>query len=469
MKFNQKVFLLAVLPMLIAMLITVLLVNVQTRELSNRQASEFKQALLDIRKNELVNYTNMAFSAIDHLYSTPGIDRGFAQERVKEILTNLEYAQDGYFYTYTDDGTNVVHPKQPYRLGENYWDLKDPAGKPVIQELIGHAEEGGGFTEYLWEKPSTGTVSKKLGYSRMLDKWDWMVGTGMYIDDLDSQVATIQSAMDKHIKQTSVVILTIALISAALVFLSGLALQFNERKLADLKLQELTKRVLNTQDEERRRVSRELHDGISQSLVAIKYSIEEASSMFDTKGSEHARLVNQSSLYLEETMQEVRRISRDLHPSILDDFGLMAAVESLVGEFQRRSKINVNLVKVKVRNLLPQDAKTALYRVTQEALTNIERHADATEVDIEFSMLNKWFQVSITDNGNGFDVDSKRFAKSPSVGIGLRNMAERMSYFKGRFDISSSEKHGTTVVAAVPKKIIVEQASTLSAVAHGES
>ena len=462
MNFSQKVFLLAVLPMLLAMLLTILLVNVETRELSDKQAIELKQALLDVRKNELVHYTNLAFSAINHLYHSEEIDEGFAQERVQEILTNLEYTTDGYFYAYQEDGTSVVHPKQPYRIGENYWQLIDKEGKLVIQELINQANSGGGFTEYLWEKPSTGVLAKKLGYSRMLERWGWMVGTGMYIDDLDMQVAVMQGAMDKHIKQTSVVILAIALIAAGLVFLSGLLLQFNERKLADEKLQELTKRVLNTQDEERRRVSRELHDGISQSLVAIKYSLEEASSLFEKKGSEHARLVDQSSAYLEKTMQEVRRISRDLHPSILDDFGLMAAVEALTVEFAKRSKIEVKLSKVKVRNLLPQDAKTALYRVTQEALTNIERHANASVVEIEFKMLKHWFQVRIVDNGKGFDVSSKRFTKSPSIGIGLRNMAERLSYFKGRFEVESSES-GTVLIAAVPKNIIGQSVVPLKA------
>ncbi len=455
MKFNQKVFLLAVLPMLAAMLFTILLVNVETRQLSNKQAFELKQALLDIRKNELVNYTNLAFSAIDHIYSSSEIDEGFAKERVKEILTNLEYAQDGYFYAYTDTGTNVVHPKQPYRLGENYWDLTDPEGKPVIRELIQQAQGGGGYTEYIWDKPSLGATAKKLGYSRLLDNWGWMVGTGMYIDDLDNQVMTMQSSMDKHIKQTSFVILAIALISAALIFISNLALQVNERKLADNKLQELTKRVLNTQDEERRRVSRELHDGISQSLVAIKYSLEEAASLFEKKDSEHARLVEQSNHYLETTMQEVRRISRDLHPSVLDDFGLMAAVDSMVEEFKKRCDIDVNLKKLKVRNLLPQDAKTALYRVTQEALTNIERHAGASKVDIEFKMRGKWFQVSIADDGVGFDVHGKRFKKMPEVGIGLRNMSERLGYFKGSFDIKSTE-NGTVIVAAIPRNLIMQ-------------
>ena len=185
----------------------------------------------------------------------------------------------------------------------------------------------------------------------------------MYTDDLDQQVSIMQSAMDKHIKSTSFVILSIALISACLIFVSNLFLQFNERKLADIKLQVLTKRVMNTQDEERRRVSRELHDGISQSLAAIKYYLEEAAFLFEKKDSDHARLVNKSNHYLQETMQEVRRISRDLHPSLLDDFGLMAAVEMLVEDFQKRLDIDVKLVKVQVRNLLPQDAKLSLIHI----------------------------------------------------------------------------------------------------------
>ena len=461
MQSNQKVFLLAVLPMLLAMLITILLVNVQTRKLSDRQAYELKQSLLDIRKSELVNYTNLAFSAIDHLYSVSDIDLGFAQERVKEILTNLEYSEDGYFYAYTDGGTNVVHPKQPYRLGENYWNLTDPNGKPVIQELIKNASNGGGYTQYIWEKPSLGETAEKLGYSRLLKDWNWMIGTGMYTDDLDKQVGIMQSAMDKHIQSTSFVILSIALISAGLIFVSNLFLQFNERKLADSKLQELTKRVMNTQDEERRRVSRELHDGISQSLVAIKYYLEEAAFLFEKKDSDHAKLVNKSNHYLEETMQEVRRISRDLHPSILDDFGLMAAVDVLVEDFKNRLDIEVNLVKVKVRNLLPQGAKTTLFRVTQEALTNIERHANATKVDVEFTMSAKWFEVRIIDNGIGFDVDHKRFKQNPSLGIGLRNMTERLGYFKGRLDIRSSTQ-GTIVIAAIPRKWIISSTNDLT-------
>lgn len=453
MNISQKVLLLAVIPMLVAMLLTILLVNVQTRELSEKQAETYRAALLDIRRNELVNYTNMAKSAISHVYESPDVDDSLAKEIVREILTNLEYSEDGYFYAYTEEGVNVVHPKQPFRLGQNWWDLTDTQGKPIIQALIRQARLGGGFEEYWWDKPSVGEIGKKLGYAEMLDRWGWMFGTGMYIDDLDRQVAAVQSDMNKHIKDTSAVIIGIAVLSVIVVFISGLLLQLNERKMADSKLQELTKRVMNTQDEERRRVSRELHDGISQALVAVKYSLEAAENHIGDVPGEGPKLIKASGRYLDDTLQEVRRISRDLHPSILDDLGLMAATEALVKEFRKRCNINVKMNKVAVRNLLPQDAKTALYRVVQEALTNIERHSTAKNVVIDFALNKNWFQLTISDDGQGFDVTTMQRSRRPNVGIGLRNMAERLSYFKGRFQVESSDK-GTRIIAAVPKNIM---------------
>lgn len=456
MKYNQKLFLLAFIPVLITMLLTILLINKETQSLSAKQAQILRQSLLEMRQNELINYTSMAFSAVDHLYADDNIDQEFAKERVAEILTDLSYSQDGYFYAYDSQGTNVVHPKQPYRIGVNYWDLQDIEGKYVIQELINKAEKGGGFTSYSWEKPSINSTAKKIGYSRMLERWNWMVGTGVYTDDVAVQVKSLEATLGSHLESTSIKILIMALIASALVFLVGMFMQFNERKLADAKLQELTKRVINTQDEERRRVSRELHDGISQSLVGVKFCLEEAASLFRNKESRHAELIDKSNEQLQIMMQDVRRISRDLHPSVLDDFGLMAAVESLLNELSKRSNIKVSLTKVKVRNILPQDVKVALYRVTQEALNNIEKHSGASKVDIEFKVSADWFAVYISDNGSGFDLGSKKLNKNPVFGIGLRNMAERLSYFKGKFEIQSNDK-GTSITAAIPKSLLGAQ------------
>jgi len=447
---RHKILLLTLVPTLLSLLLVSVFVQYQSRSLFKEQSSFFNQTILDIRKNELVNYSQLARSAIAHVYEDPSIEIDEKHIQAKKILNNLEYSNDGYFYVYSNKGDSIVHPKQPYRLGENWWDLTDSEGKPIIQELISQAEAGGGYTEYLWEQPSSGAVGKKLGYSEMINDWDWMFGTGIYIDDIEKQITKIDEVFDDQIRSTSLIIMTIAAIAVASVFGIGQFFQFFERKHADSKLQQLSKRVINTQDEERRRVSRELHDSISQRLVAIKYSLEEAhDSEFNTQ-EENKDRIKVCESHIDETLAEVRRISHDLHPSILDDLGLMSAVQALVDQFSARTNIDVVLTKTPFRNLLPTDAKTALYRIVQEALTNIERHAQATTVSIVFEIKDKWYLLNILDNGIGFDTD---LSNRGEAGLGLRNMSERMSYYNGIFEIKSSSQ-GTDLSAGIPKKTL---------------
>lgn len=452
MKINQKILLLSLMPLIVVILLISAVINYKADELTKIQSDIFYDAILAARKAELISYTNMARSAIKEVYASPDLSEEKAQEIVKNILNNLEYAQDGYFYAYTKDGTSIVHPKQSYRLGENWIDLQDSEGKYIIRDLINVAYSGGGFVSYLWEKPSLGVVGRKLGYAEMIEPWGWMFGTGMYIDDLSNEVQEVASISSAQIKNTSAVIFIITLIALTVVFLIGMLLQISERRLADTKLKELTQRVLTTQEEERRRVSRELHDGISQSLVAIKYALETAEYKIEHNENTDG-LITKSARYLEDTLNEVRRISRDLHPSILDDLGLGAAIEALAKTFTERTRIPVEINRVQVRNILPEDAKATLYRVTQEALMNIERHSGASKVVIELSIEKSSFNLSISDNGKGFDVVEMKKSKNPSTGIGLRNISERLRHLKGKFDIHSSME-GTTIVVKLPKSIM---------------
>ncbi len=444
---RHKILLLTVVPTILSLLLVAFFVEFQTRRLFERQSTVFYQGLLDSRKAELVNYTQLARTSIDHIYNDQSLTQSEQYSRAKSVLTNLAYANDGYFYAYTSDGVNLVHPKQPYRIGEAWWELRDSEGKPIIQELISQAQAGGGFTEYFWEQPSSGEIGKKLGYSEMLGDWGWMFGTGIYIDDLEKQVAEISSVFDAQIRTTSYMIIAIAAMAVAAVFAFGQFFQITERKQSDGKLQQLNKRVINTQDEERRRVSRELHDGISQRLVVAKYSLEEAQESINENPFITRSLIQASESHIDETLTEIRRISHDLHPSILDDLGLMTAVQALLGPFSKRTGIEVVFKKSPFRNLLPTAAKTALYRIVQEALSNIEKHANATTVNIKFETGKQWFRLTITDNGCGMNA---RNPKQADTGLGLRSMSERMGYYNGVFTIESTLA-GTTLIAGIPR------------------
>jgi two-component system NarL family sensor kinase len=452
MNLSQKIQLLSILPLMIAMLVVALVTQNQFEKLSTQTASSFRNSIINSRKQELKNYVALAESSINHIYGTDNQDDSVAQELVINILSNLEYGRDGYFFAYDTEGINIVHPKQTYRIGRNWWDLSDESGVYIIRDLIFRAQEGGGYVEYLWEKPSKQEIAKKLAYSVMLDRWQWMLGTGIYIDDIDRDVALIQSEIDKKIKNSYSIILLIALAAFGVIFVSGIFLQISERKFADAKLQQLTKRILSTQDEERRRVSRELHDGISQLLVSAKFSLETAAIKFQND-QDPFEDIQQTQERIKQTLQDLRRISRDLHPSVLDDHGLSVGIKSIAKSFSERTGVQVNFNDISVRNLLPLDIKTSLYRVAQEALTNIERHAEASVVDISLKLEGQWIVLLIEDNGKGFDAASLQRSKSPTEGIGLRNMHERLAYHKGLFSIASTSK-GTSIQAKIPKSVL---------------
>jgi two-component system NarL family sensor kinase len=451
MNLSQKIQLLSILPLMVAMLVVALVTESQFEKLSTQTTNSFRESITNSRKQELKNYISLALSSIDHIYKNNNQDNDAAKELVIDILTNLEYGADGYFFVYKNNGDNVVHPRQSFRIGENWWDLQDQNGQFIIRDLIQNAKDKTGFVEYVWEKPSSQEVVKKLAYSVMLERWQWMIGTGIYIDDIDRDVMAMQEEVDKKIQSSSYVILFIALAAFVVVFVSGIFLQFSERRLADSKLQELTKRILSAQDEERRRVSRELHDGISQLIASAKFSLETAAIKIKNN-KDPDEDIDVAQKRIGQTLQDLRRISRDLHPAVLDDHGLATALQSLAKSFSERTGIETAFNDILVRNLLPLDAKTSLYRVAQEAFTNIERHAVASLVEISLSVNSSWVVLAIKDNGKGFNVEL--FSRGRSAeGIGLRNMQERIAYHKGVFDITSNKK-GTRLVAKVPKAIL---------------
>ncbi len=475
MSFKQQVLALATLPLIIAILAITILVTFQSRDLAQQGITTFEQNMLEAKQSELISYTNLAMSSIEEIYSNAGPDDLQAQQQVKEILNSLSYSEDGYFFVYDFAGTNLVHPKQPFRLGENWIDLTDPDGDRVIENLIEVARSGGGFHYYKWEKPSSEEIADKLSYAIALDKWGWMVGTGLYIDDVLTQTEAANLALKSSIDSTFIVIAMITLLAVVVVFLTGLFLNLRERRMADHKLKELTQRIIDTQEEERARIARELHDGISQHLVGVRYLLDLAQRRVKNGTDDAYATIERGTKGLSGAIREVRRISHDLRPGILDDLGLRSALIALTENFSERTGIIVKLNSVSFKNLLPADAKTALYRVAQEALSNIERHSNANKVTIDLTAKPSGLRMTIIDNGHGFidkDFKARGFKKEtkPSgrvfsapqkssttsnliTGLGLRNMEERMSHFSGTLNVQSSP-NGTILTARLPRSIL---------------
>lgn len=256
-----------------------------------------------------------------------------------------------------------------------------------------------------------------------------------------------KAGVENRIRRTFLYIGALTLAALLLVFTSGMFINIRERRLADAKLKKLTQRVFDAQEEERARVARELHDGISQILVGVRYALDSARRRLEAGDARAGETLDRGIEHLSGAIQEVRRISRDLRPGVLDDLGLGPALKSLVEDYGARTGIETEFRTVPFRNRLDDDAKTALYRVAQEALTNVERHAGATRVSIDVRGHTGGATLRISDDGQGLDQSVTQ--ATPSAGLGLRNMQERIEQLDGTLRILSS-KSGTVIEATVP-------------------
>jgi two-component system NarL family sensor kinase len=442
--YGQKLFLLATVPLLFAVSVISIVVTNQSRDLAEREIAALEAQLIATKREELKNYLSIARTAFVNTYGRAAPDDDVAKLEVSQLLAAILYGQDGYFFVFDYDGKNLVAPRQTYLINKNWTGLEDATGTPITDELIRIARTGGGYHSFDWPKPSTGEIGRMVVYVNGLQDWRWVIGTGIFIDDVQQTVANARAEVENRIAQTSIYIVVIVIIALIGVFLSGLVLNIRERRLADVKLKALTQRIIDTQEEERGRVARELHDGISQMLVGVRYALELTKRRFLIEDTRVGESLDKGIDGLGSAIQEVRRISRDLRPGVLDDLGLGPALQALSNDFGQRTGVDISVETVVFRNRLDQDARIALYRIAQEALTNIERHSGAHTVTISLKGKRNGAHLTITDDGCGI---SK--IKRTSGGLGLRNMQERIEQLGGTLQIDSSQA-GTVIAAQVP-------------------
>lgn len=454
--YGQKLFLLATVPLIVSVIAISMIVAGQSRDLADREIRALETQLLDAKREELRNYLWLARTAFFNIYGTAEADDEEAKLEVRRVLSAMLYGQDGYFFVFDYNGTNLVAPRQTHLIGENWSGLTDINGVPITDEIIRIAQNGGGFHEFNWIKPSTREVAPMMVYINGLPNWQWAVGTGIFVDDVRETVAATRADVESRIRQTTFYILLVTFAALIVVFLTGLLLNIRERRLADAKLKELTERIIDTQEEERGRVARELHDGISQILVSVRYALELARRRLTTGDPRSGDSLDKGIDSLGGAIQEVRRISRDLRPGVLDDLGLGPALHALTSDFSTRTGIPVDFETVVFRGRLDEDARIALYRVAQEAFTNIERHSGATAVSLALTGSRTGGTMRISDNGRGID------RRGDERGLGLRNMSERIEQLGGTLRVLSSST-GTVIEAHVPLTHMLEVSETASA------
>ena len=216
------------------------------------------------------------------------------------------------------------------------------------------------------------------------------------------------------------------------------------------RLEALSSRVARAQEEERERIAHELHDGLGQALTAIKLDLAAAGRTMKPEVAAAADYLAKAQRLADESLDELRRMASDLRPAALDNLGLVAALESYARAFKDRSGVAVAVEADKLEPRLPFEVETALYRICQEALTNIAKHARAQRAVVRLQREAEGVRLTVTDDGAGFDTSAVTTTDGTLKGIGLLSMERRAEELDGRFSIESGPDQGTTVVVTVP-------------------
>jgi signal transduction histidine kinase len=228
---------------------------------------------------------------------------------------------------------------------------------------------------------------------------------------------------------------------------------FIQRKEADEALRRLPQRILEAQESERRRVSRELHDSVNQLLASVRFRLQSIEDRIP-RGAEALQLqqeTGKTKRLLEYALSEVRRISHNLRPSELDDLGLVPAIRAAGEEFSVRSGIKWELeTGAALPDRLPAATELSVYRIFQESLNNVERHARAGRVQVQLTLEAGHMKLRIRDDGIGFDPDQKLRGRRGRPGIGLENIRERAAFIQGELSIGSAPGQGTEITLRIP-------------------
>lgn len=201
-------------------------------------------------------------------------------------------------------------------------------------------------------------------------------------------------------------------------------------------------------EEERKRVARELHDDTAQALVALARSLDTL--MIDVEDQPRARQrVEETRTLAESILSNVRRFSRDLRPSLLDDLGLVPALEWLTDDLSERTGVHAQLDVVGMPRRLEPEVELSLFRIAQEGLSNVRRHSNASQVVVRLSFADKRVRLMVRDNGAGFIPNERPADLSSARGLGLRGMRERAELIGGTLAVSSTPGKGTTVEVSV--------------------
>jgi two-component system NarL family sensor kinase len=433
---------LALLPTLLVSLAISGFAVYQTQNSGQLNNAAVRDQMLTLRKNELHAYTQLAESAITDFYANATLPREDAQRAAKNTLRKLSYGNSGYFFVNDYEGGTLVHAAKPALEGRNLWDLKSKDGKFLIRDIDKAAKDGTGFTEYMWSKPGVADPVDKITYVKTLDKWNWILGTGLYIDDINAVHNKLNNQLDANLSQSIWVFLGlsgIALLGAGLLFGK---LTLKEGGSADHKLKALSDQVNRAQEHERQAIAEEIDDGVQEHLVGLK---EQMPDLLAAKGV-GKDVVDMLDQEMAKAIKAIQQISHTLNPKSLEEYGLIYGLDILAKQYNDRGRIPVKFSQQGIAvGRLPADAEWELYRVIQDVLRYVEQSENIGEgkINLRCSFSPEALKISLLEDVVGFDRQSNARSGSDMAALLLDTVVSRIESINGNVEVFGTKGAGT--------------------------
>lgn len=219
MTIKNRILLLSILPLVFAISTIMFLVHFELSALGDEQVKDIRSSMMNEKRVILKNYVDIALTSIKSVVASGSYDDAVIKKQVADQLRDIIFGEskDGYMFVYDYGGINIVMGPKPELEGKNLYGLQDANGVNVIKDLIDSAKSGGGFLEYSWNKPSKNAEAPKLGFAQAIEQYNWMVGTGFYIDDIDDAVMAAHMEIDKRINRAMMLIAIVGLVLIVLV------------------------------------------------------------------------------------------------------------------------------------------------------------------------------------------------------------------------------------------------------------
>ena len=219
MTIKNRILLLSILPLVFAISTIMFLVHFELSALGDEQVKDIRSSMMNEKRVILKNYVDIALTSIKSVVASGSYDDAVIKKQVADQLRDILFGEskDGYMFVYDYGGINIVMGPKPELEGKNLYGLQDANGVNVIKDLIDSAKSGGGFLEYSWNKPSKNAEAPKLGFAQAIEQYNWMVGTGFYIDDIDDAVMAAHLEIDKRINRAMMLIAIVGLVLIVLV------------------------------------------------------------------------------------------------------------------------------------------------------------------------------------------------------------------------------------------------------------